>query len=254
MAALRPCTLLLPVAALLFFCAAGFAVRFPDPPGAWLLSLAAVAAIAAPPLAALLRLFGPARWLAALALLSAFAFAVESLGVATGWPYGRFYYGEGLGPLLGGLVPYLLPVSYVPLVVGAVAAARHPRSRPLWTLRSAALLTLIDGVLDPGAALLGFWVWPGGGPYYGVPASNYLGWLLSGAVSSAVLVLLWPRGSPAPPALLDGTLLALAFWTGVAAFGGLALPAALGVALLAAFLARRAGIRGCARVTFLKKN
>lgn len=246
--------LLLPAAALFFFSAAGFAVHFPHPPGAWLLSLASTAAMAAPPLAALLRFFGLARFLAALVLTSAFAFTVESFGVVTGWPYGRFHYGEALGPQLFGLVPYLLPVSYVPLVVGAAAATRHPRSRLLWVLRAAVLLTLLDGVLDPGAALLGFWVWPEGGPYYGVPASNYLGWLLSGAASSAILVLLWPRGVPGPPALLDGAILAMAFWTGVAVFGGLLLPALLGVVLISGLLLRRAGTTYSGCVTFLKKN
>lgn len=196
MAGLHPRLL---VAALVFSVLGAFAARFPHPPEAWLLSLAATSAMAAPPLVALLRFFGPARSFAALVLLSAFAFAVESFGVATGWPYGRFYYGEALGPRLFGLVPYLLPASYIPLVVGAVAATRHPRNRLPWILRSAALLTLVDGVLDPGAALLGFWEWPEGGPYYGVPVSNYLGWLLSGALSSTILVLLWPRHSSGPP-------------------------------------------------------
>ncbi|QYJ15366.1 hypothetical protein Rxycam_01187 [Rubrobacter xylanophilus DSM 9941] len=245
---------LLLFAALVFFVLGAFAARFPHPSGAWLLSLAATSAMATPPLVAFLRFFGPARSFTALVLLSAFALAVESLGAATGWPYGRFHYGEALGPRLFGLVPYLLPVSYVPLVVGTVAATRHPRSRLSWILRSATLLTLVDGVLDPGASLLGFWEWPEGGPYYGVPVSNYLGWLLSGTLSSTILILLWPRRSPGPPGLLDGALLSLAFWTGVAVSGGLALPTLLGVALLAGLLPCRTGTRDCRRVTFLKKN
>src|SRR3712207_8856509 len=35
----------------------------------------------------------------------------------------RSYYGDSLGPKALGLVPYLLPISYIPLVIGAVAAS-----------------------------------------------------------------------------------------------------------------------------------
>ena len=119
--------------------------------------------------------------------LAAFGLAIETTGTVTGLPYGEFYYSEALGPKLFGVVPYILPVSYVPLVLGAVAAA-YPTGKDWpdstfarrfpWVLGSALLLVLMDGVLDPGAAALGFWVWPEGGLYYGVPVSNYLGWLL----------------------------------------------------------------------------
>ena len=97
----------------------------------------------------------------------------------------------------------------------------------------------MDGVLDPGAASLGFWIWPDGGAYYGVPTSNYAGWLLSGALAVALL-LAAGRWRTAPlPGLLDGAILALAFWTGVAVFSALIFPALLGVVLIAHLLYRR---------------
>ena len=94
-------------------------------------------------------------------------------------------------------------------------------------------------MLDPGAAALGFWVWPGGGFYYGVPASNYAGWLLSGVMACGLLVALWRWRGPPPGALLDSALLALAFWCGVAMFNALWIPALLGASLYAALLTRR---------------
>lgn len=221
-----------------FFGAAYFAVRFPDTPGASAASYAATIAIALPSVVALFRYMGVRRAALALLVLSVFGYAIEGFGVATGIPYGTFFYGEALGPKLFGLAPYILPVSYVPLVIGAVAATGG-RSILSWTLKSALLLVLLDGVLDPGAASLGFWVWPDGGPYYGVPASNYLGWLLSGAVASFLFLTAGRWSGPPLPGLLDSAVVAVGFWTGVAVFSSLSVPALLGIFLFAYLLRRR---------------
>lgn len=201
-------------------------------------SYAATIAIALPSVVALFKYLGARRALSALLALSVFGYVIEGFGVATGFPYGTFFYGDALGPKLFRLAPYILPVSYVPLVIGAVAATGS-QSVALWVLKSTLLLTLIDGVLDPGAASLGFWVWPEGGPYYGVPVSNYLGWLLSGTLASVLLLVFGRWESPQPPGLLDSAIVAVAFWTGVAAFSLLLVPALLGVALFVYLLYRR---------------
>jgi len=203
------------------------------------------------------RFLGPKRATLSLLTLSAFGYAIETTGVLSGFPYGPFYYGDSLGPKLAGLVPYLLPLSWGPLVIGAVAATAAPegkcasrRPRALHIFSAAVLLTLVDGVLDPGAASLGFWVWPEGGIYYGVPVTNYLGWLFSSTLASAILLALgrgilalgrgkWGRVPP-PPGLLDSLLVALAFWVGIALFSGLFFPAALGSVLFSLLLHRRA--------------
>ena len=221
-----------------FFGVAYFVVRFPGSPGQSAASYAATIAIATPAVVALFRYMGARRAAVALLVLSVFGYVIEGFGVATGLPYGSFFYGEALGPKLFGLAPYILPVSYVPLVIGAVAATGS-RGILSWILKSALLLTLIDGVLDPGAASLGFWVWPEGGPYYGVPVSNYLGWLLSGALGSFLLLAAGRWNGPPPPGLLDSIIVAAAFWTGVAVFAWLPIPALLGAASFAYLLRRR---------------
>src|SRR5215212_3492405 len=211
---------LLLAACALFFCAAYVTARFPDVPGADIGSFVSTFLIALPSFVALWRFLGPKDALVSLPALSAVGYAIETTGVATGFPYGPFYYGDSLGPKVAGLVPYLLPLSWAPLVLGAVAASRFgsresgvgsrglPYSRSgatRWVLSAAVLLTLVDGVLDPGAASLGFWVWPQGGSYYGIPVSNYLGWLFSSALTAALLLGLGYRrwGSvPPPPGLL----------------------------------------------------
>ena len=235
------------LASALFFGAALFAIRFPDAPGASIGSYISTFLIALPSLVALFRYLGTRRAALGVIALSAFGYAIEAMGVVTGFPYCSFYYGDALGEKALGLVPYLLPVSYAPLVIGAVAASWNSDSvlNPRFTLifRSALLLTLIDGVLDPGAASLGFWIWPDGGVYYGVPLSNFVGWLLS-SVLAAALLLTAGRWRTAPlPGLLDSAVLAVAFWAGVAVFSGLVVPALLGAALLVYLLHRRSHLR-----------
>lgn len=241
----RASTVALVLVCALFFGAAYFAVRFPDVPGASTGSYVSTALISLPAVVTLWTYLGGSRAVLALMSVSLFGYAIETLGVATGFPYGDFYYGDALGPKLFGFVPYILPVSYVPLVIGAVAASRSQRFLPS-VMKSSVLLALMDAVLDPGAASLGFWTWPEGGAYYSVPLSNYLGWLLSGALASALLIYTgrsaWKKRPP-PPGLLDSALIALAFWSGVAVFSGLVVPASLGAALFAFLVHRRVRLR-----------
>ncbi len=222
--------------------AALFVVRFPDVPGASTGSYVSTFLIALPSTVALFVYLGPRRATLSLLTLSVFAYAIESIGVATGFPYGRFYYGDALGPTVAGLVPFLLPLSYVPLVVGAVAAA-WGRSRPLHIAHATVLLVWMDAVLDPGATSLGFWVWPDGGIFYGVPPGNFAGWLLSGAAATTLLLAIGRWSQTPRPALLDSATISTAFWTAVAAFSGIAIPALLGVVLFTYLLARRAYLR-----------
>lgn len=241
--AFRTTPRLLLLASAAAFAAAFFATRFPDVPGASVASYVSTVLIALPSLLALFAHLGPRRAALSVLAVSVFAYVVESVGVATGLPYGTFFYGDALGPRFLGLVPLLLPVTYVPLVVGAVAAAWAPgRLAPRIAL-SALLLVLLDAVLDPGATALGFWIWPEGGPYYGVPLSNFAGWLLSGAVSAYLLLSVGRIRTPPPPGALDSAVVALAFWTGAAVFSGLALPALLGLVLFVFSLARRSALK-----------
>ena len=222
-----------------FFVVSLFPVHLPGFPGSGAGSYLSMFFIAAPAILGLFLYLGVRRAALSLLALTAFAYTIEILGVVTGFPYGAFDYGGSLGPKVFGLVPYLLPVSYLPLVIGAVAAAWGPGSRVLQAFGAALLLTLMDGVLDPGAAALGFWVWPEGGPYYGVPLGNYLGWLLSGILAAAIALSVGRWKGPPLPIMLDSAILAVAFWTGVAVFAFLPVPALLGAGLFVYLIHRR---------------
>jgi len=125
----------------------------------------------------------------ALAALTIYAYGIEYVGVTTGWPYGAFEYGVSLGPMLGG-VPLGLPVFFFPLVLNSYLLCLlllGDLARSAWVRLPVVVATVVavDLVLDPGAVALGFWVYDAGGAFYGVPWSNYAGWVLSATVAVA---------------------------------------------------------------------
>ncbi|WP_418281066.1 bisanhydrobacterioruberin hydratase [Halorubrum sp. DTA98] len=123
-------------------------------------------------------------------LLIAYTYLIELVGVRTGWPYGTFEYTVSLGPMLGG-VPLALPVFFIPLVMNAylLCLLLLGSRAATWWIRLLAVIAAVvtmDVVLDPGAVALGFWTF-GGGAFYGVPISNYAGWVLSATVAVVAL-------------------------------------------------------------------
>lgn len=121
----------------------------------------------------------------ALVGVTAYTYAIEIVGVATGWPYGEFAYHVELGPMIAG-VPLGLPLFFLPLVLNSVLVVTLllvQWSIPLRLLTALGVVLAVDLALDPGAVALGFWAYDGGGIYYGVPVSNYMGWVLSGGVA-----------------------------------------------------------------------
>jgi len=233
--AARSFPLLLIASCAFLFVSGYFVVRFPDIEGASYASYGFNLLIALPAFIALVRQFGAARGAAALVAVSVFGYVIEGFGVATGYPYGKFRYGEAMGPRIFDLVPFLLPLSYAPLVIGAVTVVSGGGTALRRIVLGGLLLVVIDGVLDPGAVFLGFWIWPGGGPYYGVPVSNYGGWLISGLIASALITWIGGRRiteTPLRPGLLDSLLVSMFLWLGVCIFSGLVFPAVLAAALI----------------------
>lgn len=178
-----------------------------------------------------------------LAGATAYTYAVEVVGVLTGAPYGEFSYGVELGPMLFGLVPAALPLFFLPLVVNAYLLVLLLGARSRWTRVAGAVgvVVLVDLVLDPGAVALGFWSYAAGGAYYGVPASNFAGWVLSGAVAVTLV-----EASLSPAAVrrrlrgcefaLDDFVSFLLLWGTVNAVYGQWVPVTVAAALFGAIL------------------
>ncbi len=132
--------------------------------------------------------------------LSAFAITLsfEAIGVATGALFGDYAYSDQLGPKAFGLVPLIIPIAWFMVLYPASALADFLLAsfrpglsgwkRALAHSGLAALaMTAWDLSLDPRMVEGGYWAWRGGGAYFGIPLSNYLGWW----VTAFAIYLAW---------------------------------------------------------------
>jgi uncharacterized membrane protein len=116
---------------------------------------------------------------------------IENLGVMTGFPFGHYYFTDRMGPKLFH-VPILLGLAYLGMgyiswtLAFPILGNRSARN-PLAGFRGIALplvasflMVAWDFSQDPvWSTIERCWVWVHGGPYFGVPASNFLGWYLA---------------------------------------------------------------------------
>ncbi|HET6392713.1 MAG TPA: carotenoid biosynthesis protein, partial [Blastococcus sp.] len=194
-----------------------------------------------------------------LVLVGVTAVAFEAVGLATGFPYGRYTYSDALGPTLLG-VPFLVPLAWLMMawpswvLADLLAAPVRPARRAAVRIgAAAAVFAAWDVVLDPQMVQAGYWTWthpqPGLPGIDTVPLTNLAGWLLAGLVLMALLDLLVARtsvpdapriGSAAPLLALGwmtlGGALAHAGWLGLP--GSAAWGAALFLPVLAVLLLR----------------
>jgi uncharacterized membrane protein len=189
-------------------------------------------------LVAATRHLGARRALLFLAAGFAIAWASEVPSIRCGFPYGLYHYlwqpGEptGLDPrepaLLG--VPVFSDLSYVFLAYAAACLAEHVLGRAAargaaaaQALAAAVLFVALDVVIDPVALRGEDWFlgkiyhYPGGGTHFGVPLSNYAGWLLVGIAMELTLVGL-DRGLAPPRGGRGSPLLGVGLYFGVCAF------------------------------------
>jgi uncharacterized membrane protein len=170
-------------------------------------------------------------------------FAVEVLGVHTGFPFGRYRYQGSLGTTLFG-VPLVIACAWPMLAWPSALAARHlAHSYPVRVLLGAWALTAWDVFLDPQMVAAGHWRWLHPSPHLPgvptVPLTDYLGWFAVALLVSAALqrgliatsagdrwplmfyVWTWAASTLALVAFLD--LPTAALW-GCAAMGTVAVP------------------------------
>jgi putative membrane protein len=190
-------------------------------------------------------------------LVTTTAVAFEAVGVATGFPYGRYEYTDALGPTVLG-VPFLVPLAWLMMAWPSWVLADRLTRRVAGDRRvvvrvgvAAAVFAAWDVVLDPQMVQAGYWTWtdpePGLPGIPTVPLTNLAGWLAAGVVIMTLLSLLVSRTSVAEaPRIGDAApLLAIAWMTlggALAHAGWLGLPgsaawgAALAVPVLIALL------------------
>ncbi|MEP6703733.1 MAG: isopentenyl-diphosphate Delta-isomerase [Acidobacteriota bacterium] len=172
------------------------------------------------------------------AVLGLFALFVETAAITTGLPYGHFGYSERLGYKLFDAVPWTVAFAWTPLILAAYSiSAKIGNSVVGRVLTTTFVLLVFDLVIDAGAVYLGFWKYAGGGLFYGVPVSNFAGWLVSGlagAIFMELMVSYLKPLLPVPVQLSSSAFFIIFFWTAVALFAGLTVPAVLGALVLVA--------------------
>lgn len=157
--------------------------------------------------------------------------ASEWLGVKTGFPFGGYQYTDALGPAMAGAPLAMIP-AWILLAGHALALLEIAGIRDRWaaTGLGACWMTAVDLIIDPLAAgPLNYWAWRHKGWYFGIPATNFAGWLL---VSAALLAFIGPVRAPRGAGWTGAGI--VAFFAVIAAgMDGYALVAVMGAILLA---------------------
>jgi putative membrane protein len=151
------------------------------------------------------------------ALIFVFGFFIslssELAGTHTGYPFGPYGYSGLLGYKILGLVPFNIPTSwffmlYCSLAIcGRLLTPRDDgRTKLVWAVAAGAVLTAWDVSMDPAMVRTVHWTWhlAAAGEqtvlqrlfvsdvFYGMPVSNWLGWLLTGTVVARVMLAFVP--------------------------------------------------------------
>ena len=147
---------------------------------------------------------GPGKSIAFLLVASVIGASAELMGTNTGFPFGEYFYTDRLGAKIAGDVPYFIPTSWYALgILSYDLAGRLGWGRIGRALGTAALMVVWDVSLDPamnqGGGTFVFWEYPGGGPYFGMPWVNWVGWAVTSVVIAGAFELmggLRPAGTP----------------------------------------------------------
>jgi putative membrane protein len=100
-------------------------------------------------------------------------FIIEVIGVKTGFVFGKYTYGNGLGHKLLD-VPLVISINWAILICAGIRIVSSILANKITVLILAALLvTGIDLLIEQVAPKLDFWQFEGGSP----STHNYLGWI-----------------------------------------------------------------------------
>ena len=113
----------------------------------------------------------------------------ENTSILTGFPFGRYYYTDILGPKLF-LVPLLVGPAYIGtgylawmlarIILAVPSSALSGRSVVTVPILASFIMVSWDLAMDPITATINRqWIWLDGGGYFGVPFSNFMGWYLT---------------------------------------------------------------------------
>ncbi len=135
-----------------------------------------------------IQTLGPLPFFLLLLLGFVVSFIIEYLGVNHGWIFGRYHYTDAACPLPNpGGVPLCYPLAWSGLIYAGfwtILLWNSPTGEHItlsWAVifSTAAIVTVIDFILDPVAVDEDRWIWHHPGKYYGIPWTNFAGWFLT---------------------------------------------------------------------------
>ncbi|MBC7671814.1 MAG: carotenoid biosynthesis protein [Polaromonas sp.] len=152
---------------------------------------------------------------AALIFVAAFTISLtaELAGTTTGYPFGPYSYTTQLGYLVGGRVPFNIPTSWFFMLYASLAICGRilvvndsAITKWRWAIVAAFVLTAWDVSMDPAMVSTTHWLWhlptANGATlvqrvflsnlFYGMPLTNWLGWLLTGCIVARVMLAIVP--------------------------------------------------------------
>jgi putative membrane protein len=155
------------------------------------------------------------RRLALVTFAVAFVLSLSSelAGTATGFPFGAYGYTDQLGYKIAGLVPFNIPTSWFYMLVASLAicgrtmtARDDNATKWWWSLIGGLVLTAWDVSMDPAMVKTRHWLWFGGDLsnasalqqfigtpfFFGMPLTNWLGWILTGVLVARAMLAIVP--------------------------------------------------------------
>jgi putative membrane protein len=149
----------------------------------------------------------------------------EHLSITTGFPFGFYVHTDQMGPKIF-LVPIIIGPIYfgicyiawtlTEMILHETAQSRRATFIVGAPIVAALIVTGFDLCFDPIGATLGrFWIYRGGGGYFGTPLANYRGWFINawGIFQCFAILLAWRPSNT--------RLFAAGYWLEVSVFWGL---------------------------------
>lgn len=137
----------------------------------------------------------------------------ELAGTSTGLPFGAYSYSDQLGYKIASLVPFNIPTSWFYMLVASLAicgrilpSTDDNKSRWWWAFVAGVVLTAWDVSMDPAMVKTNHWMWHvpdlsgnsvlsrfvGTPFFFGMPLTNWLGWLLTGILVARAMLMIVP--------------------------------------------------------------
>jgi uncharacterized membrane protein len=157
--------------------------------------------------------FGWGRAIALFVVASGVALLSELGGTNIGFPFGHYHYTPMLGYMIGGDVPYPIPISWYYMLYCCLAFCARlmvvddsSATKWKWALVAGAFLTAWDVPMEVQMTnvLPVHWVWDlekmpawmpawlGGPIFYGMPLTNWIGWYFTGVLVSRIMLAIVP--------------------------------------------------------------